>query len=181
MFGDSNGQIKLRAKQKIKFISATSVPSALVDTPSLFSNIDPACKPITTKFKRCGEDNRLFIQTEIEKMIKEVVIEDSTSPWRVQVLIVTNERQRKRLAVDYSKTINGFTRLDAYPLPRMEDLAQEIAKYKIYSSLELKNAYHQIPIKEEDKPMRHLKLMVNFTNFVEFLLELLMVLCVSKG
>ena len=86
-----------------------SVPSALVDTPSLFSNIDPACKPITTKPKRRGEGDSLFIQTEIEKTIKEGVIEKSTSPWRAQVLIVTNERQRKRLVVDYSRTINRFT------------------------------------------------------------------------
>ena len=126
-----------------------SVPSALVDTPSLFSNIDPACKPITTKPKRRGEGDSLFIQTEIEKTIKEGVIEKSTSPWRAQVLIVTNERQRKRLVVDYSRTINRFTWLDAYPLQRMDDLAQEIAKYKIYSSLDLKSAYHQIPIKED--------------------------------
>ena len=56
-----------------------SVPSTLVDTQSLFSNIDPACKPITTKSKRCGEGDRFFIQTEIEKMIKEGVIEESTS------------------------------------------------------------------------------------------------------
>ena len=83
-----------------------SVPSALVDAPSLFSNIDLACKPITTKSKRCGEGNRLFIQTEIEKMIKEGVIEESTSPWRAQVLIVTNKRQRKRLVVDYCRTID---------------------------------------------------------------------------
>ena len=75
-----------------------------------------------------------------------------TSPWRAQVSIVTNERQRKRLVVDYSRTINRFTRLDAYPLPRMDDLAKKIAKYKIYSSLDWKSAYHQIPIKEEDKP-----------------------------
>ena len=67
-----------------------------MDTPSLFSNIDPACKPITTKSKRCREGDRLFIQTEIEKMIKEGVIEESTSPWRAQVLIVTNERQKKK-------------------------------------------------------------------------------------
>ena len=85
-------------------------------------------------------------------MIKKGVIEESTSPWRAQVLILTNERQRKRLVVDYSRTINRFTRLDAYPLTRMDYLAQEIAKYKIYSSLDLKSAYHQIPIKEEDKP-----------------------------
>ena len=39
-----------------------SVPSALVDTLSLFSNIDPACKPITTKFKRCGEGDRLRLR-----------------------------------------------------------------------------------------------------------------------
>ena len=128
-----------------------SVPSALVDTPSLFSNIDPACKPITTKSKRCGEGDRLFIQTEIEKMIKEGVIEESTSPWRAQVLIVMNERQCKRLVVNCSITIYRFTRLDAYPLPRMDNLAQEIARYKIYCSLDLKSAYHQIPIKE-DKP-----------------------------
>ena len=100
-----------------------SIHSALVDTPSLFFNIDSASKPITTKSKRCGEGDRLFIQTEIEKMIKEGVIEESTFPWRAHVLIVTNERQRKRLVVDYSRTINRFTRLDAYPLPRMDDFA----------------------------------------------------------
>ena len=122
-----------------------------MDTPSLFSNIDPACKPITTKSKRYGEGDRLFIPTEIGKMIKEGVIEESTSPWRNQVLIVTNEHQRKRLVVDYSRTIYRFTRLDAYSLPRMDDFVQEITKYKIYSSLDLKSAYHQISIKE-DKP-----------------------------
>ena len=128
----------------------------LVDILSLFSNIDPNSKPITTKSKRFGEDDdRCFIQTEIEKMIQEGIIEESTSLWRAQVLIVTNECQRKRLTVDYNRTINSFTRLDAYP--RMDDLAQEIAKHKIYSSLDLKSAYYQIPIQKEDKPYRAFK------------------------
>ena len=88
---------------------------------------------------------------EIEKMIQKNIIEEITSPWRAQVLIVTNEHQIKRLIIDYNRTINRSTRLDAYPLPRIDDQAQEIAKYKIYS-LDLKSAYHQIPIKNEDKP-----------------------------
>ena len=101
--------LEFRGSKKDLVIShpiSCSVPSALKDIPSLFSNIDPACKPITTKCKSCGEGDRLFIQTEIEKMIKEGVIEESTSPLKAKILIVTNERQRKRLVVDYSRTIN---------------------------------------------------------------------------
>ena len=47
--------------------------------------------------------------------------------------------------------INRFTKLDAYLLPRMDDLASEISQYKFYRSLDLKSAYHQIHIWEEDK------------------------------
>ena len=53
--------------------------------------------------------------------------------------------------VDYGQTINRLTELDAYPLPRMDDLTSEISQYKFYTSLDLNSAYHQIPIQEEDK------------------------------
>ena len=140
-------------KESLQIPSSTScsVQSALVETPSLFANLSQDCKPITTKSRRFGNQDKQFIQSEIEKMLQEGVIEESTSPWRAQVLITTGERQRKRLVVDYSRTINRFTSLDAYPLPRMDDLAAEISRYKIYSSLDLKSAYHQIPIREEEK------------------------------
>ena len=85
-------------------------------------------------------------------MLREGVIEESNSPWRAQIIVVANERHRKRLVVDYSQTINRFTQLDAYPLPRMDDLAMEISRYRYYSTLDLKSAYHQVPIREEDKP-----------------------------
>ena len=39
-----------------------SIPSALVDTPSLFSNIDPDCKPITTKSKRFGGITCMYLR-----------------------------------------------------------------------------------------------------------------------
>ena len=56
------------------------------------------------------------------------------------------------MCVDYSQTINKFTYLDAYPLPRLEDQINELSKYHFFSTLDLTSAYHQIPLLTEDKP-----------------------------
>jgi hypothetical protein len=55
------------------------------------------------------------------------------------------------MVIDYSRTINKFTELDAYPLPRLDDMAFQVSRYKVYSALDLKSAYHQIPIDAADK------------------------------
>ncbi len=55
------------------------------------------------------------------------------------------------MVIDYSKTINKYTLLDAYPLPRIDDIAFEVSRSKIYSTFDLKNAYHQIPMLENEK------------------------------
>ena len=67
-------------------------------------------------------------------------------------MITTNKQHKKRMVIDYSRTINRFTELDAYPLPRIDVLVQTVSKYNFFSSLDLKNAYHQIRIAEEDMP-----------------------------
>ena len=54
--------------------------------------------------------------------------------------------------MDYSETINRFTLLDAYPLPKINDMINNIAQYRFFSTIDLKAAYHQIPLKEADKP-----------------------------
>ena len=58
-----------------------------------------------------------------------------------------------RLVVDYSQTVNRFCDLDAYPLPNMDDLARNISRFKYYSKLDLKAAYHQIPLHDADKSL----------------------------
>ena len=56
------------------------------------------------------------------------------------------------MVIDYSQTINRFTQLDVYPLPNINDMVQKIAQYSVFSTIDLRSAYHQIPLKEEDKP-----------------------------
>ena len=50
--------------------------------------------------------------------------------------------------VDYSQTIN---QLDAYPILKIEDLVDSIIKYKLYSTADLRSAYHQIPLDPSER------------------------------
>ena len=55
------------------------------------------------------------------------------------------------MVIDCSQTINQFAQLDAYPLPRIDETVNKIAQYRVFSNIYLKSAYHQVPIKEEEK------------------------------
>ena len=57
-------------------------------------------------------------------------------------------RHKKRLCVNYSQAINIYTELDAYPLPRTDDLINQLSKHKVFSTFDLKSAYHQINLIE---------------------------------
>lgn len=139
-----------------------------MDMLSLFSNLTTKCKPIATKSRRLRNDDKRFVQSEIDKMLKGV-IEESTSPLRTQVFIVTNKHYRKGLVVVYSQTINRFTHFDAYPLLRIDYLVYEISRFKNYSLLNLKSVYH--PSKVKINHMLPLRLMANFICSAEFHLE----------
>ena len=122
-----------------------------VPPPPLFTNLKPECTPIAVKSRRYSFSEREFIRTEISKLFKGDVIEPSHSPWRAQVLVTTNNNHKRRMVIDYSQTINKYTCLDTYPLPNINATIEKIAQYKIFSCLDLKNAYHQIPISESER------------------------------
>jgi hypothetical protein len=70
-----------------------------------------------------------FIQQEVNQLLSEGIIEPSNSPWRAQVVVVKDplNRHKKRLCIDYSQTVNQYTELDAYPLPRIDDMINNLA------------------------------------------------------
>ena len=55
------------------------------------------------------------------------------------------------MVIDYSQTVHRFTHLDAYLVPRIDELINEIAKLKYYSTVDLKFACYQIPLATEDR------------------------------
>ena len=68
-------------------------------------------------------------------------------------MVVNQSNVKKRLCVDYSVTINRYTYLDAYPLPRIDEVINKVAQDTFYSSLDLKSAYHQVSLALEKRSM----------------------------
>ena len=122
-----------------------------VDPPPLFGKLSNDIVPIATKSRNYSNEDTEFIKNETCKLLKQGIITESYSPWRAQVLVVKNENHKKRMVVDYSRTINPYTEVDAYPLPNLNEMINKIAHYKYYSTFDLKAAYHQVPIKESER------------------------------
>ena len=118
---------------------------------SLFPNLPPNCKPVADSRRRYSLQDQEFISLEINRLLKENIIEPSRSPWRAQVVVVKKD-DKKRMTVDYSQTINLYTQLDAYPLPLISDLVNQIAQNNIFSTVDLRSAYHQVLLKPEERP-----------------------------
>ena len=119
--------------------------------PPLFQNLSPDIVPVADKSRYYSRDDKDFIDKEVQRLSKEGIIEPSRSPWRAQALIVTQASGKKRMVLDYSRTINRFTLLDAYPLPKIDSMVNDISQYKYFSTLDLQSAYHQVPILDNEK------------------------------
>ena len=133
-------------------IKSCCLSTLKMQPPSLFANLTEDCKPIATKSRRYSATDKAFISKTVAELMQNKKVEPSNSPWRAQVLCVGGDgTHRRRMAVDYSMTINKFTLPDAYPLPKIDELTDRLAHYTYFSTLDLKSAYLQIPLLESEK------------------------------
>ena len=127
--------------------------TSLSQHPLLFHNLSKACKPIAIKSRHFNSNDQMFINKEIDCLYSEGIVKPSMPPWCAQIIVVKDANNNKcHMCVDYSQTVNLFTKLDAYPLPRIETSINDFAKYHVFSTFDLHNAYHQIQITEKDRP-----------------------------
>ena len=122
--------------------SSCNMTAASTPPVKLFENLWPGCKPIAAKFLRYSKADRKFIEQEVQEMLEDDIIQPSTSRWRAQIVVTQdrNQHRRKRLCVDFSQTINVYTELDAYLLPKIYDMVNQIADYSVFSTFNLRSA-----------------------------------------
>ncbi|UYV82076.1 K02A2.6-like [Cordylochernes scorpioides] len=88
--------------------------------------------PIKQRPYRVSPKERSIIQTEVDKMLKQGIIEPSDNPWSSPVVLVKKKDGTWRFCVDYRR-LNKITRKDVYPLPRIDDTLDSLRGASILS------------------------------------------------
>jgi hypothetical protein len=100
------------------------------------------------------EYTSLAKQTDVREMLEDMqrrgVIEESDSSWSSIVVLVQKNNGDLSFCVDYRK-LNVIKRKDRFPLPRIEDTLEEMARTKWFSSLNLRSRYWPVDIHPDDK------------------------------
>nr|GFA58777.1 putative reverse transcriptase domain-containing protein [Tanacetum cinerariifolium] len=78
-------------------------------------------------------------------------IRPSSSPWGAPVLFVKKKDGSFRMCIDY-RELNKLTVKNRYPLPRIDDLFDQLQGSSVYSKIDLRSGYHQLRVREEDVP-----------------------------
>ena len=132
-------------------VMAAIAHAARIGPKSLFAHLTPDVRPIACPSRKFSGKAAQFIAKTVEELREANVIRPSNSPWRAQVLVTGLDKPKPRMVVDYSRTINRFTLLDAFPLPSIETTVSKIAQFSRYSSYDLRSAYYQLPILDSEK------------------------------
>ena len=101
--------------------------------------------PIKQPARRMPYAARQEVARHIRKMQEANVIQPSSSPWSSPIVLVKKKDGTLRFCVDYRR-LNGVTKADTFPLPRMDDILDQLEKCKFFSTLDLKSGYWQIRV-----------------------------------
>ena len=87
------------------------------------------------------------LRVQLHELLDKGFIRPSTSPWGASVLFAKNKDKTLRLCIDY-KQLNRVTIKNRYPLPRIDDLVDQLRGARFYSKIDLRTGYHQLRVRE---------------------------------
>ena len=106
---------------------------------------DPNAKPAKHRMYRLTPNERVAVENEVQRLLKNGWITPSNSDYGSPILLIRKKSGDLRIVIDY-RLLNRNTILDKYPLPRIDDLVDQLRGAKLFTKLDLTNAYHQIEV-----------------------------------
>nr|GFC27640.1 retrovirus-related Pol polyprotein from transposon 17.6 [Tanacetum cinerariifolium] len=91
------------------------------------------------------------LSTQLQELSDKGFIRPSSSPWGAPVLFVKKKDGSFRMCIDY-RELNKLTVKNQYPLPKIDDLFDQLQGLRVYSKIDLRSGYHQLRVQKEDIP-----------------------------
>ncbi|KAC9449874.1 hypothetical protein E3N88_45822 [Mikania micrantha] len=111
----------------------------------------PGAAPIAKAPYRLAPSEMQELSNQLQDLLDKGFIRPSFSPWGAPVLFVKKKDGSMRMCIDY-RELNKLTIKNRYPLPRIDDLFDQLRGSSFYSKIDLRSGYHQLKIVEEDIP-----------------------------
>jgi O-acetyl-ADP-ribose deacetylase (regulator of RNase III) len=129
-------------------ISCTDAIQHEIKTPGV-------SQPIHQRPYRLPYSQQAEIDKQVNELLEDGVIAASDSPWNAPLLIVPKKvdatgEQRYRVVVDYRK-LNSITVGDAFPMPNINEILDQLGRAKYFSCLDMASGYHQVPLCPKDQ------------------------------
>ena len=111
----------------------------------------PGAAPVARAPYRLAPSELQELSNQLQELLDKGFIRPSSSPWGAPVLFVKKKDGSFRMCIDY-RELNKLTVKNRYPLPRIDDLFDQLQGSKFYSKIDLRSGYHQLRVREEDIP-----------------------------
>ncbi|GJZ30606.1 putative reverse transcriptase domain-containing protein [Tanacetum coccineum] len=127
------------------------LPPALTSSDNSKSNLIPRSQPVARAPYRLAPSEMKELSEQLQELSDKGFIRPSSSPWGAPVLFVKKKDGSFRMCIDY-RELNKLTVKNRYPLPRIDDLFDQLQGSNIYSKIDLRSGYHQLRVREQDIP-----------------------------
>ncbi|GKA89169.1 putative reverse transcriptase domain-containing protein [Tanacetum coccineum] len=113
----------------------------------IFQELETLCPTMVPDSEKIMEE----LSNQLQELADQGFIRLSTSPCEAPVLFVKKKDESFRMCIDY-RELNKLTVNNRYPLPRIDDLFDQLQGSSVYSKIDLRSGYHQLRVRDEDIP-----------------------------
>ena len=113
--------------------------------------LHPDTSPISMTPHRMAPVELQELRVQLQELLDKGFIRPSTSPWGAPVLFAKKKDKTLRLCINY-RQLNRVMIKNRYPLPRIDDLFDQLRGARVYSKIDLRTGYHQLRVREIDIP-----------------------------
>ena len=111
----------------------------------------PGTEPTSIPPYRMDPAELRELKAQLEELLRKGFIRSSISPWGAPVIFLKKKDGSLQLCIDY-RQLNKVTIRNQYPLPRIDELFDQLQGSRVYSKIDLRSGYHQLRVQEGDVP-----------------------------